>query len=81
MGIRLYFDCGWNNKSSFRCGICDEYRTLYLEQPTEQNKMDYRAAFPLIKQHIIEEHPEQCYMCAKCKSFCVSKKELKSCCK
>ena len=69
---RLIRDCGWKNKSCFRCGVCsvEMFDIIYENE-------NYNKCRPRMIEHIINEHPEYCYRCNKCPMLFTTKKDLK----
>lgn len=76
---RLYFKNGnprregWSN---YKCNIC--LKTLGC-QIDRSEKSEYDNGYPILKQHLIEQHPEYCYRCEKCNVLHINKSDLISC--
>ena len=57
--MSLYSDCGWKNKSTFKCKVCGQYK----EMEWNQGAGGYAAALPSMLEHITSHHPGRCYKC------------------
>ena len=55
--MSLYNDCGWKNKSIFKCKVCGQYREMDREGGS------YKKALPSMLEHITSQHPDSCYKC------------------
>lgn len=69
---KLYCDCGWKSLSKFKCNICYAEECIDIDTKTET----YDKAKPLIFEHIINNHPEYCYVCDNCPQLFCNKGDL-----
>ena len=74
---RLFYNCSWKRKASFKCNICGKTNDVQIDMFDEN--IGYDVAKPGIIEHIIKKHPEYCYRCKKCNKPHCTKADVKKC--